>query len=199
MQAPPPDVFWHFTATGWTAIGSIVGAASIIVLSVLNLFNLNAAFRATRAAESQSRAAQTSLGLLRDQLTLTERPFIAIHSEYIRDTDTYLVWAHNQGNGPALDVEVSLTFDEIPARKSAYSIGCMPTDGKFQFKIGRESFQLSAATIWYKSITGEEWTTKVALIGGHPARTNVAKEHLDKGPEYDRIMNLISRATQTEE
>jgi hypothetical protein len=38
MQTPP-DVFFHFTATGWTAIGSIVGAASRMPAGVLGLWN----------------------------------------------------------------------------------------------------------------------------------------------------------------
>jgi hypothetical protein len=193
-----PDVFLHLSATGWTAIGSIVGAATIIALSVFNVLTLRAAFRATRAAESQSNTAQTSLELLRGQLSLTARPFIAIHSEYCEDIETNLVYAQNQGNGPALDVEASLTYAEVPIRKDRYSIGCMAVDGKFQFKIGNKSMKLSAATIWYKSITDEKWTTKITLLAGHPAITTVTKGH-DEDAEHHSIRNILARATQTEE
>ena len=194
-----PDVFFHLTATGWTAIGSIVGAASIIALSVFNVLTVQAALRATKAAESQAGTAQTSLELLRNQLALTERPFIAIHTQYCEDIEAYLVYAHNQGNGPALDVEASLVYDEVPIRKHGYSIGCMAVDGKFQFKIGDTSKKLSAATIWYKSIVGEKWTTKIALLAGHPAITTVTRGHRDGDGELSRIQNILARATQTEE
>lgn len=172
-----PDIFFHFTATGWTAIGSIVGAASIIALSVFNVLTLRAAFRATRAAESQANVAQTSLELLRNQLALTQRPFVAISSEYCEDIAASLVYAHNQGNGPALDVEASLEYDEVPIRVNTYSIGCMAVDEDFQLLIGKGSNNLSAATIRYKSISDEMWTTKIALIGGHPFMTTVTKGH----------------------
>jgi len=194
-----PDVFFHLTATGWTAIGSIVGAASIIALSVFNVLTVQAVLRATKAAESQAGTAQTSLELLRNQLALTERPFIAIHTEYCEDIEAYLVYAHNQGNGPALDVEASLVYDEVPIRKHGYSIGCMAVDGKFQFKIGDTSKKLSAATIWYKSIVGEKWTTKIALLAGHPAITTVTRGHRGEDGELSRIQNILARATQTEE
>ena len=185
MQTPP-DVFFHMTATGWAAIGSIVGAASIILLSIFNVLALRTAFRATKAAESQA--------------SLTERPFVAIHSEFCQDIEAMLVYAHNQGSGPALDVEASLTYTytELPSRKHGYSIGCLAVDGKFQFRIGEESKILSGATIWYKSIAGEEWTTEVSLLGGHPAVTTVKKGFLDDG-EHRRIQNILARATQTEE
>jgi hypothetical protein len=110
-----------------------------------------------------------------------------------------LVYAHNQGNGPALDVEASLTYDEVPIRKDGYSIGCMAVDGKFQFKIGDRSKKLSAATIWYKSIADEKWTTKIALLAGHPAITTVTKGHLDEDAEHHSIRNILARGTQTEE
>ena len=57
---PQPDVFMHFTATGWTAIGSIVGAVSIIILAVFNVFYLTAARVASRAANAQADAGQSA-------------------------------------------------------------------------------------------------------------------------------------------
>lgn len=107
-----------------------------------------------------------------------------------------MVYAHNQGNGPALDVEASLTHDE---GKDEYSIGCMAVDGKFQFKIGDRSKKLSAATIWYKSIANEKWTTQITLLAGHPAITTVTQGHSDEDAGHRRIQNILARATQTEE
>lgn len=191
-----PDIFLHVTATGWTAIGSIIGAVSIVALSIFNVLTLRAAFRATRAAESQAGLAQTSLKLLRKQLTLTERPFIAIRSKYCNDIGANLVYAHNQGSGPALDVEASLTYDEAPVDLSDYTIGCLAINEEFQFLIGDRSLKLSAATFWYKSISGEKWTTQITLLAGHPVITVVMEEHQN---DDGFIQNILRRATQTEE
>jgi hypothetical protein len=186
-----PDIFFHLTATGWTAIGSIVGAASIIALSIFNVLTLRVAFRATRVAESQAEIAQTGLELLRNQLSLTQRPFIAIRSKYCADIDACLVYAHNQGNGPALDVEASLEYDEVPIRINAYSIGCMAVDEEFQFLIGDISKNLSAVTIWYKSIRDEKWTTKITLFSGMPVKTTVTEGHQDNGGNNRLIQNVL--------
>jgi hypothetical protein len=194
-----PDIFYHLTATGWTAIGSIVGALSIIALSVFNVLTLGAAFRAARAAESQAGVAQTSLELLRNQLDLTQRPFVAIHSEYWEDIGACLVYAHNQGNGPALDVEATLEIDDDdPLRVHEFSIGCLAVDEQFQFLIGDRSKNLTAATIQYKSISDQEWTTKIELISGSPVITTVTKGHQDDG-KHRRLQNVLMRAAQTEE
>jgi len=177
------DKFFHLTATGWTAIGSIVGAVSILALLIFNRFYLREANRSADAAE-------TSLDLLRDQLALTQRPFVAIHSKYCEDINANLVYAHNQGNGPALDVEVCLVFDDDDTdigRPSSYSIGCLAADGKFQFLIGATSANLARAVIWYKSIANELWTTNVALIAGSPMNTEVAKGHVHRDGRFARI------------
>ena len=54
------DIFMHQTATGWTAIGSIVGAVSIIVLAVFNILYLKAARAASRASNAQAEAGQSA-------------------------------------------------------------------------------------------------------------------------------------------
>lgn len=83
---PQPDAFIHLTATGWTAIGSIVGAVSIITLAVFNVFYLEAAraasraanaqadtgHRAAEAASKQAEAAEKTLSELRYQFTMHE-------------------------------------------------------------------------------------------------------------------------------
>lgn len=183
----PEPTFYSITATGWTAIGSIIGAISILALSVFNWLYLCAAFRATDAAEKQATAAQNTLALVREQLALTERPFIAIHSEYCEDINAYLIYAHNQGNGPALDVEASLVFQEEDTRQSAYSIGCLAEDARFQFLIGKTSTNLVRAVLWYKSIPGQKWTTNVLLPHGHPMVTNVIEGYQFRDGDYVQI------------
>jgi hypothetical protein len=188
------DKFLHFTATGWTAFGSIVSAISILALSIFNWLYLIAARRAAiaaeksaTAAEQQATAAQTSLELLRDQLALTQRPFIAIYSEYCEEINARLVYAHNQGNGPALDLEASLVYD--PDRhQDAYGVGCLPIDGKFQFLIGERSNKLMCVVFWYKSITGEEWTTTIGMVAGSSAVTKVEAGHQHRDGRYSRIV-----------
>lgn len=173
-----PDTFLHLTATGWAAIASIVGAVSILALSVFNWFYLVAAREAAAAASEQADVAEASLKLLQTQLALTQRPFVAIHAEYCNDINACLVYAHNQGNGPALDVEAVLVYYDPDEHKSSYGIGCLAVDGKFQFLIGKQSNDVRHVTIWYKSLNNEKWTTEVITIGGSPIATNVVKGHL---------------------
>lgn len=190
MNPEPVEKVISFTATGWTAIGSIVGAISIAVLSVFNWRYLRAALRAAVAAEKQATAAQNTLVLVKEQLALTERPFIAIHSDYCEEIDAYLVYAHNQGNGPALDVEASLIFQEEDKRQSSYAIGCLAEDARFQFLIGDTSMNLVRAVLWYKSISGQKWTTNVLLPHGHPIVTNAIEGYQFRDGDYVRVKDF---------
>jgi len=143
-----PERFLHFTATGWTALGSMVGAVSIVVLSVFNFFYV-------RAASRQARAAHQTLNLLEKQLMMSERPFVAIHSEYNDTLGIVTVHAINQGSGPAIDVRAHLDFK--PGAESGqveYGVGCLATEESFLFLIGENSEKLTAATLRYKSLSG---------------------------------------------
>jgi hypothetical protein len=190
VNPEPVEKVFSFTATGWTAVGSIVGAISIAVLSVFNWRYLRAALRAAVAAEKQATAAQNTLVLVKEQLALTERPFIAIHSDYCEEIDAYLVYAHNQGNGPALDVEASLIFQEEDERQSSYTIGCLAEDARFQFLIGDTSMNLVRAVLWYKSISGQKWTTNVLLPHGHPIVTNAIEGYQFRDGDYVRVKDF---------
>jgi hypothetical protein len=66
------ETFWGLTGTGWTAIGSIVGAISILVLSILNGFALSAARRSAEAASQQAQIAKDSLKELQRQFMLQQ-------------------------------------------------------------------------------------------------------------------------------
>jgi hypothetical protein len=162
-----PDIFWHLTATGWTAIGSVVSAVSILLLSVFNVLYLC-------AAKKQAAAAQQTLGLLHEQMVMSERPFVAIHSKYDQEIDTVIVRAVSQGSGPALDVEALLVFE--PGAESGqveYGIGCLAVGEKFHFLIGQDSRKLNSAALRYRSISGRRWRTAVRIMGGHPVFTDV--------------------------
>lgn len=162
-----PDFFLHLNATGWTAIGSIAGAVSIIALAVFNIFYLI-------AARKQANAAQETLRLLQKQLLMSERPFIAVHAQYNEVISAATVYAHNQGVGPALDVEANLVFVSNENVEHSYMVGCLAVNEKFQFLIGDKSNELVSATLRYKSISGQSWVTKVQSIGGHPLSTDVS-------------------------
>ena len=165
-----PEVFWHFTATGWTAIGSIVSALSIVALSFFNFFYL-------RVARQQADAAKQTLGLLHEQLVMSERPFVAIHSKYDQDIDTVIVHAVSQGSGPALDVDANLIFEPgAQSSHAAYGVGCLAVEERFRFLIGQESSKLASVTLRYRSISGRRWRTTVPLLGGLPVLTKVTAD-----------------------
>jgi len=195
VNPEPAERFFSITATGWTAIGSIVSAVSIAILSIFNWLYLRATLRAAIAAERQATAAQNTLVLVKEQLSLTERPFIAIHSEYCEEINAYLVYAHNQGNGPALDVEASLMFQEEDARQSSYGVGCLAEDAKYQFLIGDTNMHLIRAVLWYKSIVGQEWTTNVLLPHGHAMATTVISGYQYRDGIYPRIKDSLMTQT----
>jgi hypothetical protein len=44
-----PDMFLGLSGTGWTGVGSIISALSIMVLVILNLFNQNVAIQGIKA------------------------------------------------------------------------------------------------------------------------------------------------------
>ncbi len=169
-----PEVFWHFTATGWTAIGSVVSAISILVLSGFNYFYL-------RAAREQADAAQQTLTLLHEQMVMSERPFVAIHSVYDEEIGVVVVRAVSQGSGPAIDVEAHLIYEPgAESGQAEYGVGCLAVGERFQFLIGQESSKLTSATLRYRSISGRRWRTTVQLIGGHPVLTKVGSD--SEGP-----------------
>lgn len=70
--ASATDTFAGLTATGWTAVGSIAGGISIIVLSFFNGFALRAANRAAVAANDQARSAAETLAALQSQIQEAE-------------------------------------------------------------------------------------------------------------------------------
>jgi len=61
----PSEAFLHFTTTGWTAIGSIVSAVSIVVLAIFNFLYL-------KAARKQAGVAEQTLRELQYQFTLQQ-------------------------------------------------------------------------------------------------------------------------------
>jgi len=66
MQAP--DTFWHFSATGWTAIGSLATALSVIVLVAFNWRFIRLARKQADASIDQARIAKESLDKLNEQI-----------------------------------------------------------------------------------------------------------------------------------
>ena len=80
-----PETFLHLTATGWTALASMVNAASLLVLAGFNFLYLRAANTQARAAMEQSKTANDALGaaeksnqIARDALQLQTRPWVGL-------------------------------------------------------------------------------------------------------------------------
>jgi hypothetical protein len=69
-----PETFLHLTTTGWTAIGSIVGALSIVALAIFNLLYLRTASAAARAASEQAKAGIDAAEAARKQAELCLKP-----------------------------------------------------------------------------------------------------------------------------
>jgi hypothetical protein len=63
-----PDKFWNLTGTAWTAISSLVAAASVLVLIVFNWRFLRSAHEQGEAAKEQAAIARMSLETLRKQI-----------------------------------------------------------------------------------------------------------------------------------
>src|ERR1035438_1501549 len=64
----PPDKFWNLTGTAWTAISSLVAAASVLVLIAFNWRFLRSAHEQGNAAREQAEIAKTSLETLQKQI-----------------------------------------------------------------------------------------------------------------------------------
>jgi hypothetical protein len=171
--------FWTwFSPDDWSALGSMLSGFGVLISGG----SLLAVVLQNRHVRRQADAAQA-------QLTLAERPFVAIHSEFCEEISANLVYAHSQGNGAALDVEASLSYQG--AGKDAYLIGCMPVDGKYQFLIGENSMNLIGVLLHYKSISGQEWTTKVLLPHGKSLKTEFAKGRIWEDYDFSKDVTLI--------
>jgi hypothetical protein len=70
---PAPDLFLHLTGAAWTAIGSIVSAASVIALVAYNWKYLRIAREQTLAATTQANVALSTLDSLQRQLLDQEK------------------------------------------------------------------------------------------------------------------------------
>jgi hypothetical protein len=70
LVLPPPaaDTFLHLTSTGWTAVGSLIGAVSVLALVAYNWKYLRLARDQTNAAITQANVATTTLQNLQKQL-----------------------------------------------------------------------------------------------------------------------------------
>jgi hypothetical protein len=71
MQAP--DIFWGLTATGWTAIGSAISAASVIALVIFNWRFIHFAREQADASVEQAKFARESLKNLQKQIAEEEQ------------------------------------------------------------------------------------------------------------------------------
>jgi hypothetical protein len=163
---------WHWLVTNQDA--NATGLS--VVISAITLYYLIRYARDTRRLANDTHAlAKSSL----QQLTSSERPFIAWTSKYHNQAEIMQVWAHNQGVGPALDVVATLYFNNGDTSAN-YVIGCLPVGQKFRFLIGDTSENLVRATFEYKSMSGQKWRTEVTLIGGSSISTQIFDEGVEE-------------------
>jgi hypothetical protein len=104
-----PDKFLNFSATAWTAIGSIVGAASVVVLSVFNGLFLKAAVKSANAsskqaesANDQTKAATAAIRLTsesnqieRESLQQQQRPWVGLDENYAPNAPFVISFTHS--------------------------------------------------------------------------------------------------------
>lgn len=81
MQTPP-ETFWGFTATAWTAIGSLVSAISIVTLAAFNVFYLKAARAASRAADAQAQAGQKAAEAASQQAQAANKSLSELRNQF---------------------------------------------------------------------------------------------------------------------
>ena|ERR1700683_565601 len=67
MQAP--DTFWRLTGTGWTAIRSIISAASVIALVIFNWRFIHFTRAQAEASIEQATIARDTLKALKEQIS----------------------------------------------------------------------------------------------------------------------------------
>lgn len=170
--------FWTWlTPESWSALGGMLSGVGVLISGG----SLLAVIWQNRHVRRQADAAQA-------QLALAERPFVGVHSEFCEEIGAYRVYAQSHGNGPALDVEASLSYQGAPG--STYSIGCMTVDGKYQFLIGENSMNLIGVILRYKSVSGQEWTTKILLPHGKSLKTEFAKGRIWENYDFSRDVTL---------
>jgi hypothetical protein len=91
---PAPDLFLGFSGAAWTAIGSIVSAASVITLVIFNWRYLHWAHKMSDSAADQATIAKDSLEALKQQissdLALQRHTAIAVSREV---TNQVIFWA----------------------------------------------------------------------------------------------------------
>lgn len=115
------DRVLNLSATGWAAIGSIVGAASVLVLSIFNGLFLKAAVRSANAASEQAKSANEqaiaataairltseSNQIERDSLQQQQRPWVGL-DEFAPSMGLVLAYSPGFATGPVSVGEVSI-------------------------------------------------------------------------------------------
>lgn len=92
-----PEMFLGLTATGWTAIGSIAGALSILILSIYNYTFLRVAVRGIGAQVSGVQVQLKSMEFQVRGIVFSGCPVLTLRKDQEGDFSIY-----NCGQGPAL-------------------------------------------------------------------------------------------------
>lgn len=102
INPAPPDVFLGLTGTAWTAIGSIVGASSLLFLAIFNVVYLRKVYEQSEAAIKQADIAQRTLrASITPVLTVTDITPSFINPEQYADVVRIDMTVKNVGQGYA--------------------------------------------------------------------------------------------------
>ena len=80
MTGDPEQLIWH-SPDWWSAVGTLVNAAIVILLAVINYLYLRAANRQAKAAETQTREIKEQIALTCDQLDVMRDALQFSHAE----------------------------------------------------------------------------------------------------------------------
>jgi hypothetical protein len=97
LRMQTPEMFLGLTATGWTAIGSIAGALSILILSIYNYTFLRVAVRGIGAQVSGVQVQLKSMEFQVRGIVFSGCPVLTLRKDQEGDFSIY-----NCGQGPAL-------------------------------------------------------------------------------------------------
>jgi hypothetical protein len=149
MQAP--DVFLGLTATGWTAVGSIVGGLSILILTIYNYAYLGAALRGINV---QVKALEFQV----HGIVFSNCPVLIIRTD-----DEQNSFIHNCGLGPAFMVQWGYGHSVLEiAVLERLEDNVIPAGDSRPAEIDWELARNSGLILFAYGVTNDRFVTKMA-------------------------------------
>ncbi len=150
-----PDLFLGLTATGWTAIGSIAGALSILTLCIYNYAYLSAALR---GIEVQLKSMEFQV----DGIIYSYCPVLTIRKDQ-KGNDVL----HNCGQGPALMVQWGYGQSPLEASVSKrQDDNIIPAGDSQPIAVDWELARSSGLILFAYSVTNDKFVTTIKWPAG---------------------------------